>query len=218
MLVRLVAVFTWSAFSPDAHAQLAASARVPLGIVRAELLLWEGSWDGGTLRLRLDTGQDYACSFDARSFFERDRVRISPGRLRPGDRLEVISDRTSQASACFARIIKVMTGKEEPLVWGSVTRATEHFAPRGTLLFSGVVVADDGDRFTLRLRNGERTVIRLRRDTRFLRGGAAAGREILLVNETLFVRAGLGFDEEIEAYSIVRGEILQPRLPEPRQP
>jgi hypothetical protein len=201
-----------------ALAPLAAEPAIPLGILRAELLLWEGSWDGGTLRLKLDTGQAYACAFDARSFFERDRVRISPGRLRPGDRLEVVSDRTSNATACFARIIKVMTGKEEPLVWGSVTRATEHFAPRGTLLYSGVVVADNGERFTLRLRSGERAVIRLRRDTRFLRNGQVAGREILLINVGLFVRAGLGFDDEIEAYSIVSGEILQPRAPGSRLP
>ena len=214
--VRLgrVVIASWALSGVTALPQ----SKAPLGIVRAELLSWEGSWDGGLLRLKLDTGGDYACAFDARSLFERDRVRISPGRLRPGDRLEVISDRTSQATTCFARMIKVLTGQEEPLVWGSITRATEHFAPRGNLLYSGVVVADDGDRFTLRLRSGERTVIRLRRDTRFLDGGAAVGREILRVNAPLFVRAGLGFDEEIEAYSVVRGEILQPRSGEPRIP
>jgi hypothetical protein len=190
----------------------------PLGILRAELLSWDGSWDNGTLRLRLESGLDYACNFDARSFFERDRVRISPGRLRPGDRVEVMSDRTAQSSLCFARMIKVVAIHEEAAVWGSVTRATEHFAPRGTLIYSGVVVEEGTNQFLLRTRSGQRQAIRLRPDTRFVQNGRAGGREILAINAQVYVRAGLNSEEEVEAYQVISGEILQPKGPTVRQP
>lgn len=192
----------------------------PLGILRAELLAWDGSWDDGVLRLRLDSGLNYECAFDGRSFFERDRIRISPGRLRPGDQLEVMSDRTTQSSKCFARRIKVILPNtaEEQFAWGSVTRATEHFAPRGSLTYTGAVSETFDDRFVLRLRGGGRQTIRLRRDTRFFQNGSPASKEALAVNMQVHVRAGFNPDDEVEAYQVFSGEILQPQSNSARQP
>lgn len=193
----------------------------PVGIVHAVLREWDGSWDDGTLRLRLESGLEYDCAFDARSFFERDHVRISPGRLRPGDRLEVMSDRTTQADSCFARHIKIILPNAQDAsaqTWGSVTRATEHFAPRGSLVYTGVVVQESGDRFVLRLRKGGRQTIRLRKDTRFIENGSPTGKGILAVNMQVHVRAGLNPEDEVEAYQVFSGEILQPQAGSARQP
>lgn len=192
--------------------------RPPLGILRAELLSWDGAWNDGVLQLRLESGSDYSCAFNSRTFFERDRTRISPGRLRPGDKLHVVSDRTSPNAKCFARMVKVVAQHEQPAEWGSVTRATEHFAPRGSLLYSGVVVDQAEAAFTMRTRAGERHRILIRSDTRFLSNGSAAGREILEMNRQVNVRAGLNPDDEIEAYQVVSGEILQPAAGRARQP
>ncbi len=183
----------------------------PLGILRGELSSWTGSWDGGALQLKLDSGIDYECQFNSRTFFDRDRARISVGRLRPGDFLEIVSDRTTASSVCFARMVKVVaTLQGEQPVWGQVTRATEHFAPRGSLIYSGIVVEHAGDGFLLRTRAGQRVAIRIRSDTRFVQNGLPSGRDILSVNGVVFVRAGIGLGEEVEAYQVVAGEILQP--------
>ena len=183
----------------------------PLGILRGELSSWTGSWDGGALQLKLDSGMDYECQFNSRTFFDRDRSRISVGRLRPGDLLEIVSDRTSVGSACFARMVKIVAKlQDDPVIWGQVTRATEHFAPRGDLIYSGIIVEHANNGFVLRTRAGQRIQIRLRSDTRFVQNGLPSGRDILSINGVVFVRAGLGLAEEVEAYQVAAGEILQP--------
>jgi len=194
-----------------AGAVIWAQPKPPLGILRGELSSWTGSWDGGALQLKLESGMDYECQFNSRTFFDRDRSRISVGRLRPGDLLEIVSDRTSVASACFARMVKIISKLQDaPVTWGQVTRATEHFAPRGDLIYSGIIVEHANDGFVLRTRAGQRVAIRLRSDTRFIQNGLPSGRDILSVNGVVFVRAGTGLGEEVEAYQVVAGEILQP--------
>lgn len=195
-----------------------AQPRPPLGILRAELLSWDGSWKDGILQLRLDSGIDYSCGFTSLTFFEREGNRISPGRLRPGDKLQVMSDRTSPGAKCFARRVKVVAEHDSPAQWGSVRRATEHFAPRGNVVYTGIVVSQEESAFTMRLRSGEKHRILLRGDTRFLDNGASAGPEILVMNRQVHVRAGFNPDEEMEAYQVVSGEILQPGAPRVRQP
>lgn len=188
-----------------------AQPKPPLGIVFAELKSWDGSWDGGVLLLKLDSGIDYECAFDGKTFFERERSRISVGRLRPGDHLEIMSDRTTQSSRCFARMVKASTIKPGgPPTWGQVTRATEHFAPRGNLTYNGTVVEVEEHRLVVRIRGGSRQSIRLRSDTRYVLNGLPSTRDIMTMNATIHVRAGHGLDEEIEAYQVVAGEILQP--------
>jgi hypothetical protein len=192
--------------------------RPPLGILRADLLSWEGTRQGGVLQLRLDSGIDYSCNFTSATFFERDRVRIHAGKLRPGDKLHVMSDRTSPGAKCFARMVKIVAEHEAPFQWGSVRRATESFAPRGALVLSGVVVRSDAEAFVIRTRTGERHRIRIRPDTHFLDNGAVATLDVMITNRQVFVRAGFNSDEEIEAYQVISGEILQPTGPTMRQP
>jgi len=191
-----------------------AQPRPPLGLLTADLDRWEGSHDGGNLLLKLDSALDYQCRFDGRSFFERDGRRVSIGMLRPGDRLEIMTDRTTNAALCFARRVKVMPAGYAPPT--GLVRATEHFAPRGNLLYSGVVVRREEGRFTMRLRDGMEHTVLLRPDTRFVLDGTASDSSVVAVNARIFVRAGLNLDEEVEAYQIVKGEIMQPERRAPR--
>ncbi|MDX2178720.1 MAG: hypothetical protein SFV18_03940 [Bryobacteraceae bacterium] len=186
----------------------------PLGLLTADLDRWEGSYDGGHLLLKLDSALEYQCRFDGRSFFERDGRRVSIGTLRPGDRLEIMTDRTTNASLCFARRVKVMpAGYVAPQ---GLVRATEHFAPRGNLLYSGVVVRRDDRRFTIRVRDGIEHTVLLRPDTRFVLDGTTTDASVVAVNARIFVRAGLNLDDEVEAYQVVKGEIMQPERRAPR--
>jgi hypothetical protein len=196
----------------------AAEPRPPLGILRGDLLSWDGTWQNGILQLRLDSGIDYSCNFNSATFFERDRVRIGVGKLRPGDKLHVVSDRTSPSAKCFARMVKIVAEHDAPFQWGAVRRATESFAPRGSLVYSGVIVQPEEGAFVLRTRSGERHRIMLRADTRFVDNGVVTGPEILTMNRQVYVRAGFNSEEEMEAYQVMSGEILQPSPGPARQP
>ena len=192
-----------------------AETRVPVGLLNASLTSWEGTWEAGELVLALDSVAAYHCRFDGRTFFEREGRRIPIARLMPGDRLEVMSDRTTQNGHCFARRVKVVTGETMADLTRRSVRATEHFAPRGNLAYAGVVIRLDAKNLVLRMRDRTEQTIRLRPDTRFVSGGAPEILGNLLINERVFVRAGLNLEDEVEAYQVVRGEILQP---EPRGP
>jgi len=207
----------WSALAVFAFG-LQADPRAPLGIVRANLSHWEGSWEGGSLHLKLDSGADYACQFDGRTFFDRERARIQISRLKSGDRLELVTDRTTvQQKRCYARMVRVLPpGTPEGFTWGSITRATEHFAPRGMIEYSGVILASDAKWLVIRTRAADRHEIRMRPDTKIMLAGYPAQASALDVNQRVFVRAGLNAEEELEAYQIIGGDILQPKAGEAR--
>jgi len=68
-----------------------------------------------------------------------------------------------------------------------------------------------GDAMVLHTRlDGEKTIY-LRRDTRFLEGGFQVASTELRTHTRIFVRAGRNLDNEIEAYQIVWGRIMDPK-------
>lgn len=184
----------------------------PIGLLRGVLASWSGTAESGEIRMTLESGQDYACDFDARTFFDRERTRIHAGRLRAGDQLEVMSDRTALGMRCFARMVRVLTANHgsTAFTWGRIVRATDHFAPRGETEFSGVVTEVTDAHLVLRTRAGTRHLVRFRPDTRFMVGGQASDRAGLAVNDSVFVRSGLNLDEELEAFQVISRAALQP--------
>jgi hypothetical protein len=91
-----------------------------------------------------------------------------------------------------------------------VESATESFAPRGDLLFGGIVLRRSATTLTLKTHDGEKTLV-LRPDTRYWCDGVRAAEDILIVNTRVFVRAGRDFEGNIEVYQASWGE----RLPVP---
>ena len=75
----------------------------------------------------------------------------------------------------------------------------------------------------LRTRTQGDVEVVLRGDTRYFAGGRKTDSSELRVNTRVFVRAGHNLDDEIEAYQVVWGAILQPapsklqRSPDPEQ-
>jgi hypothetical protein len=82
---------------------------------------------------------------------------------------------------------------------------------RGRMTFAGVVVNCTPERLTVHTQKHGTQVFLLRHDTAFLMDGASGEAADLQVNTRVFVRAGVSIDQELEAYQVVWGQIVQPR-------
>jgi hypothetical protein len=188
----------------------------PIGTTRGDLVTWSGNARLGEFQFRNAENVVYRCSYDDKTYFERDRQRIFIGGTRQGDRIEVLSDRREGSAQCYARIVHVLdvatvraAASVRPKPRAHVS-PTELFAPRGDLTFAGVVVRINTESLLLRTRAGGRKTIVLRADTRYLGGGEPLDRNALQLNTPVFIRAGRNLDDEIEAFQIVWGDILEP--------
>jgi hypothetical protein len=192
-------------------------APAPSGIIRGQILEWDGEADSGTLVVRSDSSSIYRLRFDSRTYFEWRERQVSVSEARQGDPVEIVSDRAGNAPG-YARIVRILetprpkryATSRNPLRYRS---PTEHFAPRGNLTFSGVIVKFDTRQLVLRTWNREDKLLLLRNDTRYLGDGLAASHDALSVNSRVFIRAGKNFEGDVEAYQIVWGQILRPDLP-----
>ncbi len=195
--------------------QLAAQPNAPSGVVRGELLSWEGSDSSGTFQIRTADHSVYVCRFDAKTYFEREHAAVKAHYLRTGDPLEIVADRKPGTSSCYARTVQVLDPPAPPhRPMRMRTRpplasvATDWFAPRGNLTFTGIVVRRSPDSITLRTRSGE-TKIMLLPDTHYLGDGLRLDPDQLKVNTHVFVRAARNIYDEIEAYQVMWGTILK---------
>jgi hypothetical protein len=188
---------------------------VPMGILEARLL----SVAADALTLDLGAERTLACRVDGRTFIDRDRVRLSLNDLKPGDLLELVTERQGPAGACFARMIHIVgLSRRFPNrgVMGSVKRSTESFAPRGNLEVTGLVRNVQDGALELRTRLDGIMRFRLRPDTTLLSGGIPVSADQLVRNQPVFVRAGYDHDGQLEVYQICWGAILQPETHNPR--
>jgi len=189
----------------------------PIGILRGELVSWTGNARAGAITFRNVDSRISECSFDDKTWFERENERIAVSGAHAGDHLEIVADRRGLSTGCYARTVQVLdvllprrnaAGKPR---FASHNTATELLAPRGDMTFSGIVTAIDEDRLTLRTRNSGPQTLLLRMDTRYLGGGMALDRSSLARQTLVFVRAGHNLDGDVEAYTIVWGELLEVR-------
>ncbi|MBM3724621.1 MAG: hypothetical protein FJW40_04235 [Acidobacteria bacterium] len=207
----------------------AAAQELPLGIVHGVLVdadlrpPEQNSKLLGSMILRREDGGTFLCGFDGRTYFERERMRVQPAALKAGDRVEAVTERgIAPITVCYVRMLSI-TGAMQPKfeAYRSRThmpRATESFAPRGTLTLAGtlagVVASTEDGSLLVRQRGGARRTIRLRPDTRFLEGGTAGSLSRLSLDDRIFIRGSATYDGHIEAYEIVWGSIPGPRRPE----
>ena len=205
MRLLLVIVGAATVFGQDA----------PSGIVKGDLVSWTGTSASGQVQLTNSTGE-YRCGYDAKTYIERDGQRVAIGAFSPGDRIEILADRKTGSQACYARTIhaveqlavRTIPGHRPPLVRGP--SPTEAWAPRGDLTFSGRVVRVSDALVVIRTRTEPNQEILLRQDTRYLAGGMRVDAPSLKVNTHVFVRGGRNLDNEIEAYQVIWGDIVQP--------
>ena len=187
-----------------------------MGMVRGTLLGAEVQGSEGSLALRTPDNKVYRFEFDSRTYFEREKRRVNAGRLQQGDALEIVSDRGPAPALRYARIVHVLDDAPQVRFSPYLDRlrqyrsATEHIVPRGTLTYAGIIArVEDGILLLRTRREGDKQIL-MRSDTRFLEGGFLVDADALRRSMRVFVRAGKNLDDEIEAYQVVWGEILNP--------
>ena len=189
--------------------------QAPIGIVRGDMVKWTGSPGFGQLTLTNSTGE-YSCTFDAKTYMERDGQMVAIGAFGPGDRIELVTDHKPGSQVCYARTLhgveappqRRVAGHRPPLQRGP--SPTEVWAPRGDMTFSGMVIRVSPETMTLRTRGVARQQIQLRQDTRYLSDGLRVDAAALKVNLHVFVRGGRNLEDEIEAYQVIWGGIVHP--------
>lgn len=191
----------------------------PLGILKGDLLEWEGTEKSGELSLRASDSRVFRCSFDSRTYFERERKSVAVSEMNEGDWIELVSDAAAgDRTKCYARTVHVLP-PARPVPPKYVDRRIqarrsaflESIAPRGNLTLAGLVLRLTPEAIWIRTRSdGEKTIL-LRQDTRYLSGGTSVDASALAVNTRVFIRASRNFDNDLEAYQVVWGEILKTR-------
>jgi len=193
-------------------ASAAAQENAPPGLLRGILLTWSPVSSGGEFTFLGFENKVYSCSYDQKTYMERDSERITFARAERGDRLEIVTDRNPGSNACYARTVHIIENPRTRLTPGLRPRAKEPaFAalpPRANLTFTGVVIAITPSTLTLRSRSGDRQSILLRPDNRYLAEGQFMDRGSLRANTRVYVRAGKNLDEQVEAYQVIWGDIL----------
>jgi hypothetical protein len=192
-----------------------AQENAPSGFLHGQLLSWTGTPRAGEFTFQAPENHVYFCSYDEKTYFEREKRRITIAGTEKGDRLEVVSDQRMGSSVCYARTVHVMDDPRIVKVPGvrphpRPVTTPDLAATRGTMNFSGVVLKVTPEMLYMRSRAGERSSIRLRPDTRYLMEGQPADVGSLRANLVVFVRTGKNLDNEVEAYQVVWGQILQP--------
>src|SRR5262249_8612801 len=95
-----------SSFFLITFASLKAQTSMPIGILRGDVIAWQGSPAAGELTVRSAQNTVYGCSYDYRTYVERDHWRISISSLAAGDPVELMADRRAGSSNCYLRTVQ----------------------------------------------------------------------------------------------------------------
>lgn len=171
------------------------------------------SAENGALVVSRATGGLVRCGFDTHTWIEQDRKKMSIAALEPGIAVEALMDLRS--GRCYTRTIRLFPGGLQAMARRAPLRPVrsliDNIYPRGNLTFGGVVIRRSPTLLVLRTRTEPEKMVRLREDTRFLESGTPATSADVVVNTRVFVRAGKSFDNDIEAYQVIWGEIEGPK-------
>jgi hypothetical protein len=176
----------------------------------------------GQFTVRTADNQLLHYRFDPKTYVERDDRLIDVSRLDAGDKVEVLSDEGPASAVRYARTIHVMlrepprrpppqaSGRlmEDPFIVRHT--AADPYLPLSTMSLAGVVASLGQDWLVLHTRDGGNQTILLRRDTRYLGDGERVEHSDLHPNMRVFIRAGRNLFNEVEAYQIIWGQILEP--------
>jgi hypothetical protein len=169
----------------------------------------------GELSIRGADNEVLRYQFDKRTYVERDEKMIEAARLLPGEKVEIVSDRSPGFTLRYARTIHVIQAiaPVRPPRTGSMPRPYNERTDSvrtGTLTYSGVVYRVNADKFVLHTREAGDLPILLRNDTRYLQDGQVVDLASLKPNMRVFVRAGKDLYNEVEAYQVIWGNIMAP--------
>jgi len=192
----------------------------PAPVTRGVVLERDSQPAAGEFAIRLDNCEVLRYRFDGHTNVGREDYAIDVPRLRPGERVEVLSDAVPGSLVRYAREVHATDRalqtagrpRARSLTSGvpGAYSADDPLFSRGDLTFSGVIGHLNTGRLVLHTREGERTIL-LRDDTRYLDNGEIATAAALSPNMRVFVRAGRNLYDEFEGYQVVWGQILLPK-------
>jgi hypothetical protein len=170
----------------------------------------------GEFSVRASDNEVFRYRFDPKTYVEREDRLVDIPRLDIGEKVEVLSDEGPASGVRYARTVHVIfqqprrrpSSEGRP---GAGRSPADYFAPISTMSISGVVSRLSPDRLILHTRAAGNQTILLRRDTRYLDNGQTVDGTALQPTMRVFIRAGRNLYNEIEAYQIIWGDILQPR-------
>jgi hypothetical protein len=191
-------------------------------LVRGVLLERDTQAPTGEFSVRAADNQVFRYQFDRKTYVEREDHMIDVKRLEPGERVEVVSDVATGSALRYARTIHVLPEPAPPRpssagrlrAYRSTSEraaSAERTALTGNLTFSGVVFRLTGERLVLHTRAGGEQALQLRKDTRYVQNGEIVDAESLQLNTRVFVRAGKDLYDQVEAYQVIWGNILEPK-------
>jgi hypothetical protein len=193
-----------------------AQENAPAGFLKGDFLSWTGTPRSGQFVFQSAGNRIYSCTYDDKTYIERDKRYVTIAGAEKGDRLEIVSDYRNNSTVCYARLVHILDPQRAHVVPGVRSRATasnrpfEVFGPRGNMTLSGLVMGVGTNVLTLKSRRGEYQTIHLRADTRYSDEGQTAEAGNLRVNTLVFIRCSRNLENEVEAYQVVWGEILRP--------
>ena len=195
-------------------APLIAGAQFPSPVQEGTLLERDANVAAGEFAIRAADNQVYRYRFDAGTTVQRDTFSGSANWLKPGDKVSVASDLVADSLLRYARAVRVMDPPAQPTsVESRLRSATFPFLDRtpqsGNLTFAGVVSKLNPQSLVLHTRAGEQTLL-IRHDTRYVDNGDTVEAAQLRPNMRVFVRAGRNLYEQVEAYQVIWGQILDP--------
>jgi hypothetical protein len=205
--IRISAVLPW----------LMAAQTLPDAPILQGVLLECDQRPVGELAIRAADNQVLRYQFDRKTYVERDDHMIEAARLQPGERVEIVSDRAPGYTLRYARTIHVIQQVTPPRQQRPSGGLPRPYNPRtdtirrGTLNYSGVIYRINAEKLVLHTRADGDLNILLRKDTRYLQDGQVVEPEELKPNTRVFVNAGKDLYNEVEAYQVVWGKILEPR-------
>ncbi len=184
---------------------------MPSGYFRGPMAGWEGSVTKGQLRARSATGDVFTCGFDAKSYLEFDKQRVTVDKLREGDPLEVLAYRKQGETECYVLSLTVVpppapVRPNRRIDVTPVKSARPAPVRHGNVNAAGVVVRVNGNSIAVRTRSGDETFL-LRRDTRYFGNGLRMELGDVKVNQRLAVEAGRNIDGQLEAFQLTWGEL-----------
>ena len=178
------------------------------GIARGTIVQAEG----GMLEIRQASGSNLRCGFDSRTWIERDKKRLQMDSLESGVPVEAVTD--VRAGRCYTRTVRL----NPPAGLVPARRVTspargilDTLYPRGNLTFAGVVIRRSPTVLVLRTRTEPEKLVKLRDDTRYLDGGLPAIATDVAVNTRVFIRGGKNFENDLEAFQVIWGQIEGPK-------
>jgi len=193
----------------------AAETPQPAALIRGVLLERDSQPASGEFSVRLANNEVLRYQFDGKTYVEREQQLLDVPRLRPGEKVEVVSDAVPGSVLRYARTVHVINDPPTPRPPSlgrlrSANRLADDRTPLGTLTYAGVVARVNGDRLVLHTRDGGEQSVLLRKDTRYLRNGEIVDPASLQMNMRVFVRAGKDLWDQVEAYQVIWGKILVP--------